>query len=430
MQRTTTLAKTTISRRVAASSPQLWRSYSCTRALQYSTSSSSTSAPYAAPYSTTSSSNSKTNTISASEVAHFSSLAQHWWDPTGEFKLLHRMNPSRIRFLRDRVQRVQEIDIASGKWLDGFSVLDVGCGGGIFAESLARLGATTTAIDASEINIKTATLHASLDDHLTHRSKLEYRHCAAEDLVQEGKQFDIVCAMEVVEHVEDPRAFLGCLAQLTKVRVKICALAEKETPRIANADPNVALCSLPHSFTSIFSRQPGGHLLLSTISRTPLAHLLTITLAENLLRFVTPGTHTYSKYIKPSELQHFFESDLGWPRGTMERRGCVYDPLKGDWRLFGMGEWGGLAEGITMRASCTILDGFCQGGETSPFLIKHLEHRRRWLSDTGENRTRIPSLRPTSVAVQRSKFTHEVKVLTSLELSGPPDSRRIRKSTL
>ncbi|KDE08322.1 hypothetical protein MVLG_01363 [Microbotryum lychnidis-dioicae p1A1 Lamole] len=311
MQRTTTLAKTTISRRVAASSPQLWRSYSCTRALQYSTSSSSTSAPYAAPYSTTSSSNSKTNTISASEVAHFSSLAQHWWDPTGEFKLLHRMNPSRIRFLRDRVQRVQEIDIASGKWLDGFSVLDVGCGGGIFAESLARLGATTTAIDASEINIKTATLHASLDDHLTHRSKLEYRHCAAEDLVQEGKQFDIVCAMEVVEHVEDPRAFLGCLAQLTK---------------------------------------PGGHLLLSTISRTPLAHLLTITLAENLLRFVTPGTHTYSKYIKPSELQHFFESDLGWPRGIMERRGCVYDPLKGDWRLFGMGEWGGLAEGVNYFA--------------------------------------------------------------------------------
>ncbi|SCV74329.1 BQ2448_6761 [Microbotryum intermedium] len=322
MQRSTTLSRTTLCHQVAASAPQLWRSYSGTRSVHHSPSSASTSTSgtpstsRASPQSTSTSTStsrpsSRTNTISASEIAHFSSLAQHWWDPTGEFKLLHRMNPTRIRFLRDRVQRVQEIDVSSGKWLDGFSVLDVGCGGGIFAESLARVGATTTAIDASQVNIKTATLHVSLDDGLTHRSKLEYRHCAAEDLVREGKQFDIVCAMEVVEHVEDPRGFLKCLAQLTK---------------------------------------PGGHLLLSTISRTPLAHLLTITLAENLLRFVTPGTHTYSKYIKPQELQDFFEHDLGWPRGTMERRGCVYDPLKGEWTLFGMGEWGGLAEGANYFA--------------------------------------------------------------------------------
>ncbi|GAA5959933.1 hypothetical protein JCM3765_000648 [Sporobolomyces pararoseus] len=259
--------------------------------------------------STSSTSSTTTNTISESEISHFSSLSAYWWDPTGEFGLLHRMNPCRIQFLRESLLKQQELPIDShgGKWLKGKSVLDVGCGGGIFAESLARLGAQTLAIDASSSNIKTAQTHASIDPELTrdNNNNLEYRHCAAEDLVLQGKQFDLVCAMEVIEHVQDPRGFLECLIRLTK---------------------------------------PGGHLLLSTISRTPLAKLLTITLAESVLGLVTRGTHTYSKYLKPTELRQFFELEKGWTNQGWEQRGCVYDPIRGKWLLLGQGEFGGLGE--------------------------------------------------------------------------------------
>ncbi|GAA6024061.1 hypothetical protein JCM11491_001619 [Sporobolomyces phaffii] len=262
-----------------------------------------------------------TTTISPDEIAHFSALSANWWDPTGEFGLLHRMNPSRVEFLRDSLLRQGEL--AHSTWLRGKRVLDVGCGGGIFAESIARLGATTLAIDASPDNIKVAQTHASLDpaldlvnsavprpDSLSSSAArppvpvgtLEYRHCAAEDLVVAGHEFDVVCAMEVIEHVSDPRAFLECLMRLTK---------------------------------------PGGYLLLSTINRTPLSKLLTITLAEDVLRLVTPGTHTYAKYLKPDELRAFFDANA-WP--GMRQRGCVYDPLAGKWRLLGEGVYGGWGE--------------------------------------------------------------------------------------
>lgn len=131
--------------------------------------------------------------------------------------------------------------------------------------------------------------------------------------------------MEVIEHVEDPKGFLDCLSDLTKVYL-------------------ISLSFRTVSFSANYStsfNQPGGLLLLSTISRTPLANLLTITLAEDLLRFITPGTHTYSKFIKPSEIQEYFEAK-GWK--GMERRGCMYDPIKGGWRLLGMGEFSGLGE--------------------------------------------------------------------------------------
>lgn len=198
-----------------------------------------------------------TNTISPTEIAHFSALAAHWWDPTGEFALLHRMNPARIHFVRDSILRQEELEgVNPARWLEGKSVLDVGCGGGIFAEvrsslsvcmgdgrssqgcvqALSRLGAKTVAIDASPVNISVAQTHAALDpafsvpsspfnspsitetSRIAQRNSLEYRHCAAEDLVKEGKQFDVVCAMEVIEHVEDPKGFLNCLGDLIKVR--------------------------------------------------------------------------------------------------------------------------------------------------------------------------------------------------------------------
>ncbi|GAA5928455.1 hexaprenyldihydroxybenzoate methyltransferase [Sporobolomyces koalae] len=285
--------------------------------------SSTSSAPAPGPSPDRSSSSTRTtNTISEQEIAHFSSLSAHWWDPTGEFGLLHRMNPSRIEFMRDEL--IKDRELPPTNWLQGKEVLDVGCGGGIFAESIARLGANTLAIDASSANISVAQTHASLDPSLRlvnsdiprpesltahdsspssrNRGSLEYRHCAAEDLVAQGKQFDVVCAMEVIEHVEDPAGFLECLMNLTK---------------------------------------PGGHLLLSTISRTALAKLLTITMAEHVLRLVTPGTHTYSKYLKPEELQEFFDERKWW---GMETRGCVYNPLRGRWRLLQPNEYFGLGQ--------------------------------------------------------------------------------------
>lgn len=161
---------------------------------------------------------------------------------------------------------------------------------------------------------------------------LEYRHCAAEDLVTEGQQFDVVCAMEVIEHVEDPRGFLECLMRLTKVSNSL------SLSLCASSGPSC----IPDRVVQ-FS-QPGGHLLISTISRTLVAKFLTITMAEHVLRLVTPGTHTYSKYLRPEEVRDFFEREHGWHDCGFEQRGCVYDPFAGKWRLLGEGEFGGFGE--------------------------------------------------------------------------------------
>ena len=213
------------------------------------------------------------------------------------------------------------------------------------------------AIDAAALNISVAKTHAALDPSFgipplsatanlnspptpiassTH--SLQYRHCAAEDLVTEGKQFDVVCAMEVIEHVEDPRGFLDCLSDLTKVPFSF--------PFIVRTISWSCECLLReiHELQrriDIPPLQPGGLLLLSTINRTPLAQLLDIIMVEQVLRIVTPGTHTYSKFVRPSELQDYF-AEKDW--GRMEKRGCIYDPFKGGWRLLGMGEFGGAGE--------------------------------------------------------------------------------------
>jgi polyprenyldihydroxybenzoate methyltransferase / 3-demethylubiquinol 3-O-methyltransferase len=205
------------------------------------------------------------STVNDAEVSHFSRLSALWWDERGEFALLHKMNPHRIRFIREKVLEVSQTQpdstatatsasstpippsVESPRVLEGMDVLDVGCGGGILSEvrffslfsrlsyllefkSLARLGANTLAIDASAENIGIATRHAAADPGLTCSSAaastspsatatLSFRHAAAETLVQEPKRFDIVCSMEVVEHVDNPAAFLRSCAELVKVRI-------------------------------------------------------------------------------------------------------------------------------------------------------------------------------------------------------------------
>ncbi|KAG2128552.1 S-adenosyl-L-methionine-dependent methyltransferase [Suillus clintonianus] len=275
------------------------------------------------------------STINAAEIAHFSRLSSLWWNEQGEFSLLHRMNPVRVRYIREKLIEAMCEDQGEDARremeskctvLSGMDVLDVGCGGGLLSESLTRLGARTLGIDASESNIGIASTHASADPQLSSSgSALEYRHTSAEQLIKEPKRFDAVCSMEVIEHVDNPVAFLSACAQLVKV----------------------------------------SHLFLSTIARTPLSYFLTILAAEHILRKVSVGTHTYSKFINPSELVSFFQtygsspssssnptdsSHIGssasprpWitrtyahglpTRSEAEVRGMMYIPWSGEWKL-------------------------------------------------------------------------------------------------
>ncbi|KZT59029.1 ubiquinone biosynthesis O-methyltransferase [Calocera cornea HHB12733] len=246
---------------------------------------------------------SSNSTIDPAEIEHFSRLSAQWWDEHGELKMLHKMNPPRVAWLKEKLVETAEVDgersLAPWKAMSGKRILDVGCGGGLLSESLARLGASVTGVDAAASNIAIAELHQSHDHSL---QDLEYRHAAVEMLAAEGHQFDVLCAMEVLEHVDEPSHFLRSCAELL---------------------------------------EPGGHLFLSTISRTPLAHLLTITMAEDTLGLVAPGTHTYEKFIRPSELVSFFDH-LGWitqtfdgrpSRHEAEVRGMMYVPWNGEWQL-------------------------------------------------------------------------------------------------
>jgi len=271
-------------------------------------------------------------TINPSEIAHFSRLSSQWWDEQGEFQLLHRMNPVRVQFIREKLLEVSREqdgeDVSPSKVLYGLDVLDVGCGGGLLSEAVARLGANVLGIDASESNIAIAKLHASADSKL---SGLSYVHGTAGSLMHSPKRYDVVCSLEVLEHVDNPASFLSECAELLK---------------------------------------PGGHLFLSTISRTPLAYFIIIFLAENVSRKVSPGTHTYSKFIKPSELVAFFQKypsatqvdpntlreiqeglppqktwipphtspDALW-RSEAEVRGLIYNPFQARWMLAARGAW-------------------------------------------------------------------------------------------
>ncbi|KAH9933519.1 S-adenosyl-L-methionine-dependent methyltransferase [Fomitopsis serialis] len=288
------------------------------------------------------------SSVNPDEIALFSRLSSHWWDERGEFQMLHKMNPIRVQFIREKLLEMRREDgedlAGENRVLEGLNVLDVGCGGGLLCESLSRLGANTLGIDASASNIGIASLHASSDPSLNLLSSvssstlpsppgkgkgtLTYEHTSAEDVLatRGPKQFDVVCSMEVLEHVDNPRVFLRNCANLVK---------------------------------------PGGHLFLSTISRTPLAYLLTIFAAEDVLRLVTPGTHTYSKFVRPEELTQFFCEHRSSPEETpwisrlygglptrteAETRGMIYVPWKSEWALVPRG-----AVGASWGEGCNYL---------------------------------------------------------------------------
>ncbi|KAJ7577074.1 S-adenosyl-L-methionine-dependent methyltransferase [Mycena floridula] len=258
------------------------------------------------------------STVNSGEIAHFSRLSSLWWDEHGEFSFLHQMNPVRMSFIGDKLLEIAKDDErnipSDSNILRDLDVLDVGCGGGLLSESLARLGARTLGIDASESNIAIAQHHAAFDPLLS--KNLSYSAVAAESLLDKPKRYDVVCSMEVLEHVDNPAQFLSTCAELLK---------------------------------------PSGHLFLSTISRTPLSYFLTIFMAENVLRKVSSGTHTYSKFVKPSELIEFFQNyrspsapspwiNPGAPiptRTEAETRGLIYNPLSSGWFLGPRRSWDG-----------------------------------------------------------------------------------------
>lgn len=213
--------------------------------------------------------------VDRDEIAKFEALASRWWDPHSEFKPLHDINPLRLDF----------IDARCG--LAGRKVVDVGCGGGILAESMAHRGAQVTGIDMGEAPLGVARLHAQESG-----VEVDYRHTSAEALAAEHPgEFDVVTCMEMLEHVPDPGSVVQACARLVK---------------------------------------PGGHIFFSTINRTPKAYALAIVGAEYVLRMLPRGTHEYNKFIRPSEL-------AGWCRehriAVREQSGLVYNPLTRRYRL-------------------------------------------------------------------------------------------------
>jgi 2-polyprenyl-6-hydroxyphenyl methylase / 3-demethylubiquinone-9 3-methyltransferase len=225
-------------------------------------------------------------TVDLAEIERFARIAEEWWDPRGKFAPLHRLNPVRLGFIRDRAAQHWQRDALSGTPLHGLSLLDIGCGGGLICEPMARLGASVIGIDAADRNIATAQLHAAGQD-----LAIDYRATTAEALADAGQQFDIVLALEIVEHVADVDLFLQSVGRLTK---------------------------------------PGGLVFLSTLNRTAKAWALAIAGAEYVMRWLPRGTHDWRKFLKPSEVVR------GLRRAHVEPQeivGVVYSPLRREWAL-------------------------------------------------------------------------------------------------
>lgn len=220
------------------------------------------------------------------EIERFSALAEEWWDPEGKFKPLHRLNPIRLEFIRDRAMAHFGLTSAGAKPLAGLAVLDIGCGGGLLCEPLSRLGATMTGLDASARNIAVAGRHAADMD-----LRIDYRQSSAEDHATGRRRYDLVLAMEIVEHVADLGAFMA------------------------------AGCSLV---------RPGGLMIASTLNRTPKAYLMAILGAEYLLRWLPRGTHDWRKFVRPSELTAQLRAQ---GLEGLELTGVAYNPLSDSWRL-------------------------------------------------------------------------------------------------
>ena len=203
--------------------------------------------------------------INAEEVEKFSKMAEDWWNPHGKFKPLHKFNPIRLKYIREKLIENFNLDANSLKPLAGLKILDIGCGGGLLSVPLTRLGAEVTGMDASDKNIAVAKIHAEKEN-----LNIEYISTSAEDLAATGRQFDVVLNMEVIEHVADVSSFMQASSQLVK---------------------------------------PNGLMLVATLNRTAKSYLFAIVGAEYVMRWLPRGTHDWQKFLKPHEIAEQFEKN-------------------------------------------------------------------------------------------------------------------------
>lgn len=219
------------------------------------------------------------------EIAHFSALADRWWDEKGPFRTLHQFNPLRIRFIRDQAAQYFNRDIVTDGPFAGLDLLDIGCGGGLLCEPLTRLGFRVTGVDAAEKNIEAAKIHAARMG-----LGIEYQASTAEALAAQGRRFDVILAMEVVEHVADPDLFLRNCAGMLK---------------------------------------PRGMMVVATLNRTLKSFAFAIVGAEYILGLLPRGTHDWRKFMSPSEVARPLRQS-GLAVGPMA--GIHYNPLTGAFR--------------------------------------------------------------------------------------------------
>lgn len=224
--------------------------------------------------------------VDPAEIAKFEKIASDWWNPDSKFKPLHKFNPARLAFIRDSVCGHFERDPTGPRPYDRLRFLDVGCGGGLLSEPLARLGADVIAIDPSPVNVEAARIHARQSG-----LQIDYRALSAEDLSADGIAFDVILAMEVVEHVADLHGFLqACTAML----------------------------------------KPGGLIFVATINRTRKAYLFAIIGAERILRWLPPGTHDYDRLVRPDELE---DALVAGGARVLSSSGMVFNPLTDRWSV-------------------------------------------------------------------------------------------------
>jgi len=226
------------------------------------------------------------NTVDPSEIAKFEAMAAEWWDPHGKFKPLHMLNPCRLDYITAQIAGEFDRDLKTSQPFEGLRLLDIGCGGGLLSEPMARLGAEVVGADAAEGNLPVARIHAEQSG-----LQIDYRHTTAEDMAAAGEQFDVVLNMEVVEHVADPLGFLTASQQLLK---------------------------------------PGGLLICSTINRNPKSYAMAIFGAEVVMRWLPRGTHEWNKFITPDELFDLLRQAGLEP---VDRKGFVFNPILWSWSI-------------------------------------------------------------------------------------------------
>ncbi|WP_170336681.1 bifunctional 2-polyprenyl-6-hydroxyphenol methylase/3-demethylubiquinol 3-O-methyltransferase UbiG [Ruegeria arenilitoris] len=226
------------------------------------------------------------NTVDPSEIAKFEAMAAEWWDPHGKFKPLHMLNPCRLDYITQQIAAEFDRDLKDAKPFQGLRLLDIGCGGGLLSEPMARLGAEVVGADAAEGNLPVARIHAEQSG-----LQIDYRHTTAEDMAAAGEQFDVVLNMEVVEHVADPLSYLTATRQLLK---------------------------------------PGGLEICSTINRNPKSYAMAIFGAEVVMRWLPRGTHEWNKFITPDELFDLLRQAGLEP---VDRKGFVFNPILWSWSI-------------------------------------------------------------------------------------------------